>query len=321
MQQDKIELYVIRDFGEKFSDTFGFIRQNWRTLFRFMLYLILPLCLVQSAGMGSYLESIGEMADTGGEPSGLLTSMLAYMVPSMLGGLLFCSLCYGLMRVYEERGGDLSDLTMKEFFPLLRRNLIRLLFVGLVYLGLVLLAVALLAGGIFVSPWVGGLLGILLLLAMFPLLLWPSIYLLEDDATVLGALAKSYRLSVSTYGGLILFVMVLTTVCYLIIMLPMAIMGILAGVKMTIAADSIGEPSGISVILIGLGLYLWGIVSSFVSYAGCLPLYIGLAYQYGHAAEKVDHASVTGDIERFEEMAEQHEDAAVEPSVDDFDRL
>ena len=43
-----IKLYRIRRFGEKISDTFDFVRENWRPLLKYITYLLLPVALVQS---------------------------------------------------------------------------------------------------------------------------------------------------------------------------------------------------------------------------------------------------------------------------------
>ena len=42
MERPKIELYQVRSFGEKFSATFDFLRENFRLWLRACTYLILP---------------------------------------------------------------------------------------------------------------------------------------------------------------------------------------------------------------------------------------------------------------------------------------
>ena len=48
--------------------------------------------------------------------------------------------------------------------------------------------------------------------------------------------------------------------------------------------------------------YLLGVVSNFCGSLLMTLLSIGLAYQYGHACDKVDGVTVDRDIENFEEL-------------------
>ena len=49
-------------------------------------------------------------------------------------------------------------------------------------------------------------------------------------------------------------------------------------------------------------IYLLGVVQAFVGYFAYSLPFIGLAYQYGHASEKVDHVTMESDIDRFEQL-------------------
>ena len=48
-QKPKIAMYVKRPFGEKLNASFDFIKENWKQLFKYSTYLILPICLIQAA--------------------------------------------------------------------------------------------------------------------------------------------------------------------------------------------------------------------------------------------------------------------------------
>ena len=58
MQKAKIELYRTRSFSEKLSATFDYLSENGRLLLKFLLYLILPVCMVQALGMNTFMEYI-----------------------------------------------------------------------------------------------------------------------------------------------------------------------------------------------------------------------------------------------------------------------
>lgn len=42
-QKAKVAMYVKRSFGDKMNASFDFIKENWKPLFKFATYLILPL--------------------------------------------------------------------------------------------------------------------------------------------------------------------------------------------------------------------------------------------------------------------------------------
>ena len=44
-QKAKVAMYVKRSFGDKMNASFDFIKENWKPLFKFATYLILPLLL------------------------------------------------------------------------------------------------------------------------------------------------------------------------------------------------------------------------------------------------------------------------------------
>ena len=56
-QKARIALYAKRTFGEKMNASFDFIKENWKPLFKFTTYLLLPLCLVQALSLNSLMGS------------------------------------------------------------------------------------------------------------------------------------------------------------------------------------------------------------------------------------------------------------------------
>ena len=66
----KIRFYRERTFGEKLNITFDYLRENWRPLLRFSLYLILPLCLIQSFFLNRFMvNTLTDLPSEGDFPS------------------------------------------------------------------------------------------------------------------------------------------------------------------------------------------------------------------------------------------------------------
>lgn len=60
-QKPKIAMYVKRPFGEKLNASFDFIKENWKQLFKYSTYLILPICLIQAANFSGLMGSMTDL--------------------------------------------------------------------------------------------------------------------------------------------------------------------------------------------------------------------------------------------------------------------
>ena len=140
-QKPKIAMYVKRPFGEKLNASFDFIKENWKQLFKYSTYLILPICLIQAANFSGLMGSMTDLSamQTSG---GIGENPLAALGPSFalnyagviffscLGGLLLTSLIYAMVRLYNEREERLNGIVFGDIKPLLLRNVKRLFLVA-----------------------------------------------------------------------------------------------------------------------------------------------------------------------------------------------
>jgi hypothetical protein len=147
-----IELRQRRDFSAVISTGFQFIRQNWKTLYRPLVFLCLPLYIVASLFMGSFFRTIYANP---GDPGAVLGSMggmsLGYLLMA-LSMLLMYTLVYEYMRFYMlNRGlaptmGDLWKEASRQLLPYFAIGLLAgiiamfgliLLFFGALWLAIV----------------------------------------------------------------------------------------------------------------------------------------------------------------------------------------
>lgn len=56
IETPQIELYRVRTFTEKLTDTFNFLRDNWRSLLKYFLYLMLPTSIVVALPFNHFFE-------------------------------------------------------------------------------------------------------------------------------------------------------------------------------------------------------------------------------------------------------------------------
>ena len=95
-QKPKIAMYVKRPFGEKLNASFDFIKENWKQLFKYSTYLILPICLIQAANFSGLMGSMTDLTAMQAS-GGISDNPLAALGPSFAlnyAGVIFFS-CLG----------------------------------------------------------------------------------------------------------------------------------------------------------------------------------------------------------------------------------
>ena len=305
----KIVLYKVRNFSEKFDDTFAFVRNNWKVLFKYLTYLILPVCLVQAIALNGYMESALDMsALSTGKASDMTDFILkigwsygGLILTSMLGAMLLTSVVYGLITLSENGENNLVNVTFNDLKPQLLRNLKRSCLAIVAFFAfsmLVTLVAAVLAFAL--TPWLLLPIAIGVVAVAIPLMLFTPAYLLED-IPLLSALSKSLRLGFSTWWGTFALMLVLGfIVSFLqgIFSIPYYIMVV---VKTILGMQGNGSEFFDSVGY-SFTVYLFGVLQSYATFLLMTIVFVGLALQYGHAAEKIDHVTMEDNINRFEEL-------------------
>ena len=222
------------------------------------------------------------------------------MLVFLIGTIALTSLIYALIRTYNERDERLQGVTLGMLRPMLLRNVKRLVVMTLFGLVLmVLLGVIMGLMAALIWPALFLVIPFVIILAV-PLALWAPYYLFED-ISVMESLKKTFRLGFATWGGI-----------FLISLIMGLIAGILQGVTMmpwyigTIVKSIFAMSSGGSEATVSVGynfmLYLLAIVQAFGAYLAMIFSLVGLAYQYGHASEKVDNIMVESDIDNFDKL-------------------
>ena len=287
------------------SDTFDFVRENWRPMLKYITYLLLPVALVSTVAMDNFMTSQMSLTSTIGQDDmdavlpwllSMGVTMLFYFVDIVLGN----ALTYTMMQLYEQRQERLQGITFAElspgFWQKCGRQLVLLVtgFVLLIVVGLIA------SPSVLLGPAVVILVVILLFIALPLIFLVQPIYLFEK-ISVVKAYAKSVRLGWKTWAGVVAVITVLYIIVSIVqgvVSTPWYIMVMLKNVLVT----QNSEPAFMSSFGYTAIQYVLGVISNFFgSLLMTLPS-IGLAYQYGHACDKVDGVGVDRDIENFETL-------------------
>lgn len=317
---DKIQLYQLRNFSEKFSATFDFLRQNWRLFLRLSLYLLLPLSIIQGIFTNSYYSTVMKDVFTASAsnyddmPWGAL---IILMVVSVLNTLMLVSLTFTIIKKYEQSNSDISTLTLHDLWPSIKKNLGKTLLVMIAYIVIYSAIVTFLSFAIGFSIALSTIgLSVLLILVLIagvvavfpPLTLLMPIYMLEDDAKLWDSIKKSFVYGFKTWGGLfaLLFVIgiIVSTISYFV-MVPGLVLAALKSTLFPATFTGVGILPLIYTIvqdaLIIVGQYVANMLLA-------IPL-IAVTFHYGHAAEVIDNVSVADEIDHFDQLADNGEDA------------
>jgi hypothetical protein len=318
LQTPKIEIYRTRTFSDKLTDTFNFLRENWRPLLKYFIYIMLPVSIVMAFFVNHFwngyislimmLENIGSGLDFGTLSFALSTigviivSLIAYAI---LAGLTFC-----LIRLYDKRPQRLKDLTFDEMKPELMYCMKRSAVLIVVSVLLVIAAVIVLLIPVGLAFWINGVLGflsivllyIILIVLVIPLTLVTPIYLMEDQIGVIPAFAKAFRLGFATWGGIfaVMFIVgIITSVLQTFTMMPWYILSM---IKMALSISDNLEGSFFNTFFFTFLQYLTCILQCLGYLLAELMTLVALTIQYGHACDKIDGVGVAQKIVHFEEF-------------------
>lgn len=320
MQRQKIELYTERTFSRKLSDTFDFLSENGKTLFKFLAYLLLPVCAVQAVGMNTYMENIFALDNIDAMDNEGLVKFIggygAFLLAIMVGTTLCSSLIYTLVRVYNEREERLEGITLSELRPMLLSGAWKTVKMGffIIVMATVIITLMTIIGAAAGVAAGGGLSVFLLVIEIFallacfiPLALTLPIYLIEEDAKLWPSLTKALRLGFKTWGGIFGVLFIVGFIANFIQGVASIPWYIMIGVK-TVLTGIDSASTMTSSPLYSFGTYLFGVVQSFGMYVGYTIMHVAIAMLYGHAAEKVDGVSVERDVDNFEQMGDENKD-------------
>ncbi|MDO4704325.1 hypothetical protein [Tannerella sp.] len=301
----KIRYYRVRTFSEKLNITFDYLRENWRVILRFSLYLLLPLCIFQAFALNSYVSTYVEFLKNPDHPKDFLMRFVlqggVYILFYMIGNMVLSSFIYGLMHVYDYRPERLTGLMFGEFKGTFLRFLCKCVRIILFYSAITIM-VGSIAGALAAwSIWavvvyllfvaIGG------LIIMSPMALFGPMYLFEDRP-FFETLQRAFRYGMSfwleIFGILFIFGLIgsiINTVTYL----PWYLVVVVAQLFTLTSPDSAIDQS----LWYQLLVYVLGIIQSYGSYIAQIVGLIGIAFEYFHIREKREGVTVETEISNF----------------------
>lgn len=152
---EKINLREERDFGQKISDTFLFLQQNFGALCKPLLYYAGPVSLVAGVFMGLYQSNLlgleMESAVESENPLYLLTqnifnlNYLITLILTVVGRIVVMGLTFAYLAIYLERPGEL--ISTSSVWERFRQGFLPLFLTTLLFIIGLILLMAFLGGG------------------------------------------------------------------------------------------------------------------------------------------------------------------------------
>ena len=238
-QDPKIALYKKRSFGDKLGATFELVKISRKPMLKYMLYFVLPLCMLESICLMNIMNATAEIGvmEISDSASFLPVFLMRYggtygliALFSILITLFFLSLVYALVKFYSETHEEDANIT-KIINDLIKNyaKKIVILFLFCVAAGIIVFFIM----GILLYISLMTLWGIIPFLFIFsiPLRLFVPIYLFEEIG-IWNAFIKSFRIGFPTWGGTFLLALITSIISGLfafIISLPYFLIYVVRG--------------------------------------------------------------------------------------------
>jgi len=132
-ESNKIQLFKIRDFGLVFTDTFDFIKQNWKPIFKAIAIIAAPFYFLAGALMGGGIDSVYNfdlsnpelIEDPDLSPQNLILYGIGYfamMLFFLIGYVLAAGIVFTYFKMY--RNDEITeDITTSEIWARVKPNL------------------------------------------------------------------------------------------------------------------------------------------------------------------------------------------------------
>ncbi len=305
----KIEYHKTRDFGKKINATIEFIKQNFKPLFKAMLFIAGPPIILGSILMAQILDNFMNIltySTQGLDPEldelmGLIGPAIGAVIFLVIGGTAIVAVVYDYVILYEKQG---KDITVQEVWERAKKSFWRVLGTMLLYVIVLMVAYLIMLIPTFllavISPaltFIGILVfyaGAIYVVVTFSLIFIVMAYEQVNFAT---AISRCFQLIKSKWWstfGLFIVTSLIQSVISSIFFIPWYVIFIISMLHNT-DANTFGEPGAIAQV-IGTICLLFYLVISYLLY--CIPL-TAIAFQYFNLVELKESKGLMAKIETF----------------------
>ena len=237
---EKINFKKVRDFGEIFNDSFLFLKKNFKSLFKCILFIPGPIILIAGILSGYFQAVVGnpsqlfnpmQMGSTWSIMAQVLYVALPYVLLSCLASMVLFSTIYNYIIAYNNKPAG-EVITVSEIGKTIPGSVWRLFYNNLLLLLISLILI--IAVGLFAMiPFLGAIGLFFGMIILFPPLMYTitaaNYLVLRDKVLITDGIAKAWKYMRGKFWWtwlLVVCVGMIVWVASLIFTLPLSILSI-----------------------------------------------------------------------------------------------
>jgi len=319
-EEQKIEFYQTRKFGDKINITVEFIRQNFKTIFKVYTVIFMPFAALMGLLLGQFINfAFNNLSDPYSmtEPSTSFlvtvgTGYLGFLFFSVVAGILMIATAYNLMKHYHENYPEkvtpkqIFNMDMKHFWKILGYNI-------LVFFGILLIPSVLVIYGVITESVPMIILSVFLYIGV--LIYFLTVLSLGYPAMVLEnlgpveAISRSFKLIKekfwSTFGLLFITYLAQSFIAY-VFAIPFYIFYF----SFIITMAQGGDPSQFTDPSIGfkIGIVISFVIMFFGQYLTSVIPFTALGFQFTNLVERRESRGLMQEIENLNQGSESDQE-------------
>jgi hypothetical protein len=300
-------LRKLRDFGEKISDTFLFLKRNWKGLFSVFAIFVVPFLLVAlilSVSFASRVYSLFTSNAQAFQPSDFFTfEFFLILICLLLAGTSYNTAVYCYFRRYDE--GDstapgiplVGQLYFRKLLPVFFYNFVSMLMLIIVAAVPMALLIFIPLINIFAVMMVG-------LLALTIIFHLNAIYVVEDVGLIRGISRLFYLLKGSWWSS-IGFTVVIFIIYYVFsFVIQFGFMMVFTIVRLSIDTSHVTKVAPEHGFVVGAVLF-FGIML-IIQQIFYLIVFTGISINYYSLSEEKDGSAIEAQIESIGESSDRY---------------
>lgn len=310
MSAQYIELHKTRDFGKKLNATIEFMKQNFKPLFKSMLYIAGPFVIIGSLFFTQLYSGFFRTLMTSPENFDLPESGLTNMIVSLIAGIIFLTLggtaiiatVNEYIILYENKKGP--EITVQEVWERVKATFFTVLGTMILYVVIFVIAYVAIIIPIALAGVLSGALaaiGVIVAICAFIYLLivLSLIFIIRayEKASFSKAMSRCFFLIKEKWWStfaLLVVTAIIHNVISSIFFIPWYAT-IIIEMMHNLEGSTFEEPSLAMQIFTNVSLLLY-FISSYILY--CIPL-IAIAFQYFNLVERKEARGLMSKIETF----------------------
>lgn len=213
--ENRVEFYKVRSIGERFSAAGDFVRQNWKVLLRNIVYIGAPLAIIQGYLSHKYMDSVTGMFATPSFGLEFVIGSFLMIIVSVFLSLFLIAMSGTIMYQYTHRTlredsgwSDLSGNMFSMMGKLFLQGVIIFFIIAIPGTIAGVLIGGAVAAGEAISGVFGGIVAIVLILALIPSFALMPYPIFFEQASAWEAITKGFKLGFRNWGAVFLTALV-----------------------------------------------------------------------------------------------------------------